>query len=207
MTARPQKFVFDEEFDRRSGASRRQGDQQRLEEAQREGYERGLLDGRREAEQEAAMRLAQAAEALAGQAAAVIAGLDAERARLEHEAARLALAFARKIAGDLVDAAPLGPLQQAASDVFRNIVGAPHAVVTVPQDQIDRAKALLDRLALERGFAGRLVVLGEPEMLAGDFRIEWADGGVSRDGATLQSLIASAIARHLGATPDGGIDR
>ncbi len=198
MSIRPQKFVFDEEFDRRSGVSRRQGDQQRLEQAEQEGYARGLLDGRREAEQEAAMRLARAMEAVANQAGALLSHLDAERTRLESEAARLGIAFARRLAGELVAAAPLAPLEQAASECFRALVGTPHAVVTVPDDQIDTAKAMLDRLALERGFAGRLVVLGEPDMAPGDFRLEWADGGVARSSAAIETLIAAAIARHTG---------
>lgn len=200
MTARPQKFVFDEEFDRRSGASRRQGDQQRLEEAARESYAHGVADGRREAQDEAAMRLAVAMEAVAAQAAAILARADADRARLEREAATLGIAFARKLAGDLVAAQPLGPLEQAAGECFRALVGTPHAVVSVPDDQIDSAKAMLDRIALERGFAGRLVVLGDPDLARGDFRLEWADGGVARNGAAVEALIATAIARHLGAS-------
>jgi flagellar assembly protein FliH len=198
MTASPQKFVFDEEFDRRSGSSRRQGDQQRLEDAEQEGYARGLLEGRREAGQEAAMRLAVAMEAVAAQAAGLMTHLDAERARLEREAAALGVAFARKLAGTLVAAAPLAPLEEAAAECFRALVGTPHAVVTVPDGQIDAAKAVLDRLALERGFAGRLVVLGDPDMAAGDFRLEWADGGVARSGRAIDILIAAAIARHTG---------
>ena len=31
------------------------------------------------------------------------------------------------------------------------------------------------------GFAGRLVVMGDPEIVPGDARIEWADGGIVRD--------------------------
>jgi flagellar assembly protein FliH len=198
MTAQPQKFVFDEEFDRRSGASRRQGDQQRLEQAEQEGYARGLLDGRREAEQEAAMRLAAAMETVAAQASVLLSRLDAERSRLEQDAAALGMAFARKLAGTLVAAAPLGPLEEAASDCFRALVGTPHAVVTVPDGLIDAAKTMLDRLALERGFAGRLVVLGDPDMADGDFRLEWADGGVARHAHAIDTLIAAAIARHTG---------
>jgi flagellar assembly protein FliH len=198
MTGRPQRFIFDEEFDRRSGASRRQGDQQRLEQAEQEAYARGLLDGRHEAEQEAAMRLAAAMETVAAHAAGILSHLDAERSRLEREAAALAVAFARKLAGTLIAAAPLAPLEEAASECFRALVGTPHAVVTVPDVDIDAAKAVLDRLALERGFAGRLVVLGDPDMAGGDFRLEWADGGVARNGHAIDILIAAAIARHTG---------
>jgi len=34
-----------------------------------------------------------------------------------------------------------------------------------------------ERLAKQSGFEGRLVILAEPEIDAGDCKIEWADGG------------------------------
>ena len=199
---RAQKFSFDEEFggERRSGSSRRAADQQKLDEAEHQGFARGVLEGRREAEEEAAMRAAHAMEQIAAQAGRILAHLDDERLRFEQEAAELALAFARKLAGDLIARQPVGPLMEAAAECFRHLVGTPHLVATLPQEHVDRAKASLDRLAAQRGFEGRLIVLGDPDMHAGDFRLEWADGGVTRDAGALTSQIAASIARHVGAT-------
>jgi flagellar assembly protein FliH len=205
---RAQKFSFDEEFggERRSGSSRRSADLHKLEEAEHQGFARGVLEGRREAEEEAAMRAAHAMEQLAIQAGRILAHLDDERLRFEREAATLALAFARKLAGDLVDRQPIGPLQEAAEECFRHLVGTPHIVVTLPQEHVDRAKATLDRMAAQRGYDGRLIVLGDPDMDAGDFRLEWADGGVSRDARSLSALIATSIARHVGAGTGPDLD-
>ena len=199
---RAQKFSFDEEFssERRSGGSRRAADQQKLEEAEHQGFARGVLEGRREAEEEAAMRAAHAMEQIAAQAGRILAHLDEERLRFEREAAELALAFAGKLAGDLFAHQPLGPLMESAAECFRHLVGTPHVVVTLPQEHVDRAKSSLDRLAAQRGFEGRLIVLGDPDMQGGDFRLEWADGGVTRDARTLTSQIAASIARHVGVT-------
>lgn len=198
---RAQKFSFDEEFgsERRASTSRRAADLQKLEEAENQGFARGVLEGRREAEDEAAMRAAHAMEQIAAQAGRILAHLDDERLRFEQEAASLALAFARKLAGDLVDRQPLGPLMEAAAECFRHLVGTPHVVVTLPDEHVDRAKASLDRLASQRGFEGRLIVLGDPDMHGGDFRLEWADGGVTRDAGAVTSQIAASIARHVGA--------
>jgi flagellar assembly protein FliH len=49
------------------------------------------------------------------------------------------------------------------------------------------------RLARERGFEGRLVVLGEPDLAPGDARMEWADGGVVRDRARIEAAVLDAL--------------
>jgi flagellar assembly protein FliH len=197
------KFTFDEEFaaDGRSRTVRKAEEQARLAAAEADGHSRGRIEGRLEAEQEASMRLAQAAERIAATAAAVLQRLDAEAERLEREAAVLALAFARKLAGDVTARAPLAALEEAAADCFRQLVGVPHVVVRIDETMVDRTKTILDRMARERGYEGRLVVLGQPGMASGDFTIEWADGGIVRDGQALSSLIGDAIERRYpGAT-------
>lgn len=196
------KFTFDDFGGRESGSARRAADAQALLEAEQLGLARGRAEGRWAAEQDAAMRLAIAMETLARASSGTLAQFDAEISRLEREAAALALAFARKLAGDVIARDPLAQLALAAADCFRHLQGVPHVAVRVPADLIDAANAVLDRAAAERGFAGRLIVLGEPDMAAGDFRLEWADGGVARSGAEIDALIAAAIARHCGASPD-----
>lgn len=197
------KFTFDEEFgqDGRSRTVRKAEEQERLAAAERDGYQRGYLEGRREAEAEAAMRMAQAAERVAAMAQTVIARLDDETARLERQASAMALLFARKLAGDVTARAPLAALEAAAADCFRQLAGVPHVVVRIEETMVDKTKSLLDRMARERGFEGRLVVLGEPGLPVGDFVIEWADGGVVRDSPGLMTLIGDAIERRYpGAT-------
>ena len=55
----------------------------------------------------------------------------------------------------------------------------------------------LDEIARARGFEGRLVVLAEPDIAPGDCRIEWADGGLSRDRAKTEAVIAEAVDRYV----------
>jgi flagellar assembly protein FliH len=207
MSIKATKFAFDEEFatDRRTSSfGRRAVDLERLKQAEEESFARGLLEGRRDTEQEAAMRMAVAVESLASGAATILARLDGERAHFESEAAQLAIAFARKLAGEAVAREPLAALEAAAAECFRQLSAAPHLVARVPSDLVDRVKAALDRQAHERGFEGRLVVLGDPDMPEGDFQLEWADGGVARDIRSLDRQVSEAIARHIG-PPAGGL--
>ena len=63
------------------------------------------------------------------------------------------------------------------------------------------AREKLDEIVRARGFDSRLVVLAEPDIAPGDCRIEWADGGVTRDSAATEAAIDEAVARYVGARP------
>jgi flagellar assembly protein FliH len=56
----------------------------------------------------------------------------------------------------------------------------------------------LEEIARACGYEGRLVVLGEPEIGVGDCRIEWADGGLTRDRAATDAAIAEALNGYVG---------
>ena len=53
--------------------------------------------------------------------------------------------------------------------------------------------------ARTRGFEGRLVVLAEPDIGFGDCRVEWADGGVTRDRDKTEATIAEIVRRYIAA--------
>ena len=43
------------------------------------------------------------------------------------------------------------------------------------------------------------MVLAEPDIAAGDCRIEWADGGINRDSAAADAAIGEAVAGYVSA--------
>ena len=180
---------------------------QRLAEAEAAAYERGLAAGRDSAEAQAAdrtareaMRLSDEAQRLASAAQSILAVLDTERERIEADAMRLAETVAIKIAGSLVERQPRERILGLLEDCFAPLRAAPHLVVRLSDVDAEPIQNELKRLVSERGFEGRLVVLGEPGMARGDCRIEWADGGIVLDHAAIVAGIEAAIARHLSAT-------
>lgn len=195
MNARAKRFLFAEDFGEGAGARRIDADA--FKAATEDAYARGLAEGRRLASAETPARLASALEEVAASSAQALSSLAQERELAQREAARLAQIFARKLAGRLLERAPLELLADAAADCLRHLAGQPHVVARVPEDLVDQAKALLDKIALERGLQGKLVILGEPGLQAGDFSIEWSEGGVQRDGAALERAVLAAIARHI----------
>jgi flagellar assembly protein FliH len=142
-----------------------------------------FVEGRLEGEASAAARLAEIMEAIDRRLDAVGADLAAVEEAATAEAIRFAHGFARKLAGRLLDAAPMAEIEAAARAVFDDLRGQPHVAVRVAPGLVEAAKERLTAIGRERGFEGRLIVIGEPEIAAGDVRIEWADGGILRDRA------------------------
>jgi flagellar assembly protein FliH len=191
------KFLFDCDFGAPSGGSAKTI--AAVQEAETRGYARGLDDGRRQGAAEADAQLNAAIRRLADGAAALLAGLDAHRAQLEEEALAFGAALARKLAGTALAAQPLEPILEAARSAFQHLRGVPHLVVRVNEALVEAVEAHVQRIARERGYEGRLVVIGEPDIPLGDGRIEWADGGVVREQNRIEAAVAGALAGIPGA--------
>ncbi|PZQ17089.1 MAG: hypothetical protein DI565_06820 [Ancylobacter novellus] len=168
-----------------------------LKEAEVSGYRRGETDGRRAAREADAARLIAAIETLGGQLARALAEADARAEAVERDATYLALAFARKLSGAAVARFPLAEIEAAAAACFAEVRQAPHMVARVAPDFVERVREALTAGAQERGFAGRLIVLGDPEVAEGDARLEWADGGVIRDAAAVARAVDRAVAQRF----------
>lgn len=187
------RFLFDTDFRRPDNGAGAEKEAAILAEAVAQAHARGTQEGRAQAERQAQARLADAITRLGLAAAGLIGQSDARDAEREDEAVAFALALARKIAGDALDSQPLDAIADAARSALQHLRGVPHLVVRVHDSLVDDAEALVKRLARERGFEGRLVVLGEPNLAPGDARMEWADGGVVRDRARIEAAIVETL--------------
>jgi flagellar assembly protein FliH len=61
------------------------------------------------------------------------------------------------------------------------------------------AKHKLEDIAHGRGFEGRLMVEADASLATGDCRIEWNEGGVTRDRAATLATIDDVVARYIAA--------
>ena len=147
-------------------------------EAETRGYRNGFQAAEAEMKAETARRLAIALEQV---------GLMMEFAH----------AVATKLAPALIAREPLAEIEALATGCFRQLLKSPHVVVRVSDKLYDAARAKLEEIAQQTGFEGRLVMLAEPEIAEGDCRIEWADGGVTRDRAAAEALIAETVNRFV----------
>ncbi len=166
----------------------------------------GYLEGQAMARNEETARLARAMEAVTMAFDQARYELDGIHASASAEALRFAFAFAARLSGSLVERQPLAPIEEAARRIFDDLRGAPHVAVRVAPELVEATRDRLQTIARDKGYEGRLIILGEPEIAPGDVRIEWADGGIVRDGAAAAQILSLAVEQALaihGTAPHG----
>ena len=197
----PAKFLFDNDF--ATGAERKPATPvitlaehaAKLAEAETAAQHRGYTDAKVEADR----RIADALERIAVGLAKAAEALQAIETRLECEAVEVAVAVAKKLAPALIAGEPFAEIAALASDCFHELIASPHIAVRVNDVLYAAAKEKLDDIVRARRFEGRLVVLAESDIAVGDCRIEWADGGITRDNAAADAAISEAVARYVSA--------
>ena len=195
------KFMFDEDF-APGGVKptitmveheRRSADAEAV--AHRKGFEAGQIQARSEAAERIAIALTQIADSMARLNSALT-GIET---RLEIEAVHVAVAVAGKLAPELVAREPLTELSALAGECFRQLVATPQISIHIGGDIFDAAKDKLEEIARMRGFEGRLNVQPDVAIAPGDCRIEWTDGGVTRDTAATLAAIEDVVGRYVAA--------
>lgn len=195
------RFLFGDDFsaparERREAAERAgAAETAALETARREAFARGLDAGRAEAAASAARALTDATERLANGIGMALAEIDGRAEAIERDALSFFDAVARAFAGRAVAAQPLAAIAEAAAEAFRHLRGVPHLAVRVNEALVDEVEALLRRMARDRGYEGRIIVLGEADMDAGDARLDWADGGVASERGRLERAVEEVLGR------------
>lgn len=194
------KFLFDEDFATGEKptitvveAERRRAD------AESQAHRKGFAAGLAQAQGEANQRIANALGVIADGLERLNRALTGIETRLEHEAVEVAVAVASKLAPELIAREPFAEISALATDCFRQLVTTPHIVVRISADIYDSGKEKLEQIARARGFEGRLVVLSDNTLAAGDCRIEWSEGGVNRDQAAVLAAINEAVGRYVAA--------
>ncbi len=171
----------------------------KLAEAESKAFSEGFATAERERVAEAERRTAAAFEQTGEALDRLSRGLAAIEGRLEAEAVEVAVAVGRKLAPELIAREPFIEVAALATDCFKQLAASPHVVVRVNDALHATARVRLDEMARARGFEGRLVVLAEADIAPGDCRIEWADGGLTRDVAATDSTITEAVGRYIAA--------
>jgi flagellar assembly protein FliH len=200
MTQAPAKFLFDHDFAAPvevKTAIPLAVHEANLMAADAAAYQRGFAAAKAEVLAEAEQQTAAALEHIAAKLEDVMRGLSGVEARLETEAVDVAVAVAKKLAAALIEREPLAEISALAMDCFRHLVTAPHVVVRVNDAQHASVGKPIEDMVRARGLASHLVVLAESDIHVGDCRIEWADGGITRDRGATEAAIDEAVARYV----------
>ena len=199
--AAPAKFLFDMDFSAPDKTRERPATPseiaQKIASAEARAYRDGYDTAQREAKAESDRRTALALEEIAVGIQGIATRFSGIETRMETEAVDVAVAVARKLCGELISGEPLVEISRLVSDCFSHLVSTPHLVVRINDSLYEAAHERIERLAKQSGFAGRLVILAEPEIANGDCRIEWADGGVVLERAAIEAKIDEFVGRYM----------
>ncbi|ADZ69574.1 Flagellar assembly protein H [Polymorphum gilvum SL003B-26A1] len=205
----PSKFLFDTDFNEPAAPVVEEpsapevpmlavDEHERLLEAARaEAYERGRKAGVEEARSLQETRFAEETSNLVGAVEHLIGQLGEIRDRQEKDAIAFSFLVARRLCAHLIARNPLAETVALVSECLGPLRQAPHVVIRVAERDVEALKAKTDPLVYEKGFEGRLVILGEPDIERGDCRIEWADGGILRDRKAVERQIDQVIRNYF----------
>ena len=199
--AAPAKFLFDLDFAApdmgRAPIITPDEMAAKIANAEAQAYRAGFDAAQREAQVEADRRMALALEQIGISAITVAQSVAGIESKMETEAVNVAVAVARKLCGELVAREPLTEIMALVHDCFRHLVATPHLVVRINDALYDEAKERIEKQARQSGFAGRLVILAEPDIQNGDCKIEWADGGMVLERDSVDAKINELVGRYM----------
>jgi flagellar assembly protein FliH len=197
----PAKFLFDMDFSVPDKARERPATPaeiaQKVASAEARAYRDGFDAAQREAKAESDRRSALALEEIGMAIQTIATRFSGIESRMETEAVDVAVAVARQLCSALVSNEPLGEITGLVKDCFSHLVSTPHLVVRINDSLYEAARELIERLARQSGFEGRLVILADPEIDTGDCKIEWADGGVVLERAAIEAKINELVGRYM----------
>lgn len=168
--------------------------------ARAEGHAAGLAEGRRQAEDAITARIAASLDTLCAGMTGLVDRAAADRLEIEATAVEMARCTAMRLAPGLVAREPAAELDLLLAGCLADIREVPHIAVRVSEDLVEDMRARIDTAAIQAGFTGTIIVLGQPDIAPGDGRIEWADGGIVRDMAATKKAIETAVSDYLAAT-------
>ena len=169
----------------------------RLEDRASEAYARGFADASTLEQNAASARLAATFEAVAGQIATMAQDTLHALATQRAEAARIAIAFARKLAGAQLAADPLCAAEEAFASLIGDLQGQREVAVSVHPDLAPEAETRLADCARRALAAFTLRIVADPDIPPGDCRILWSDGGLIRTRAEVTARLDQLVARIL----------
>jgi flagellar motor switch protein FliG len=189
------KFMFERSFDDVSIAQRAVERKpvlmkpEQIDALKKEGYDAGYDAGHQAGQQDQAALLA-AIMARVEQRLDAFMKTMGEIAQQQDEYTRKAvLAIARKILPAFSAKNGMEEIEAVLSETIRDMAREPRLVVRVNESEFDAINEKVQAIATQRAYSGKVIVLADAEVAAGDCRIEWADGGVERDtNATMQTI-------------------
>jgi flagellar assembly protein FliH len=201
------KFTFDTEF---AGSEDRPAESARARRKKTlttEELENLQALARSEGENTAQARAIETLErTIAALTISVRAALETSHAEIESlrdDAAKLALAMARRIAPAALAALPAGDVEIALRQAMHQAIAEPRITLRAAPQVTEVLEPRLNDIAHEEGYDGRVMIAADPAMTGADCRIEWRGGGAERSEQAIEDALTALIAHRFSHTVKG----
>ncbi len=200
------RYLFDRTFDNTARGSKtetaaalrlREEEERKLAEASRAAFEKGRAEGMAEALKGIETDTRDQVNALLQSAQQLLAGVERECNAIRANAIELATTTATLLAQELTKRLPTANLESLVTEALEHMGDAPHIALNVNDAHAETIQKAVTSIAAERGYTGKIIVLGDPETRVGDCSLQWADGGILLDQEKTRSAIAGIVKRHL----------
>ncbi|MBF0562804.1 MAG: hypothetical protein HQL37_12475 [Alphaproteobacteria bacterium] len=167
-----------------------------LEQARKEGYAAGHGAGLKDATASIGQMTANALKAIATQMAGISAVVAKANDDAANNAVALAIAVAAKLMPSLASRYGMDEIAELVEKCLPEILEQPRLIIRVNPELVESVLEQVSAIADNHGFAGRLLIHPNEALPPGDCRIEWGEGGIDRDSATLWREIETIVTRN-----------
>lgn len=201
--AEPLKFTFDTAFGTRSenepvNESLPVITQEDVDAARTQGFIQGREDGLAEASAQFNSESKAAFDKIGNGLAKLMASQSKTAADAVEQAENYALLIAQKIAKAALMQHPTLQVKALIDDCLSHINLMPHLVIRVNESMTQVIQTELQPIIAEKGFEGKLIIMGEENIALGDCAIEWADGGVAHNTQEIVKTISNKLVEYFG---------
>jgi flagellar assembly protein FliH len=153
---------------------------EQLEESEKEGYERGKIDGINEGRKDSYaldQQLIEVVSKIAPTMQNLFTSYNQKIQNSTDETVALAVKIAQKIAGDALAENPLPIIEKATKQCLEFLFKEPHVNIIVHDSLAEQLKTNMVDITSATGFDGNVEINGNPNIALGDCKIEWKGGG------------------------------
>ena len=193
------KFMFDHSFDDATVVHRSPErkpvlmKQEQIEALKKESFEVGFEAGKSAGQEEQSAHLVAVLSTVGSNITALIQNLDLLRTEQNGQTRQLVLAIVKKILPEFIARDGLLEIEALLTSTIREMAREPRLVVRIAESQFDVIDERIQVITTQLAYAGKVIVLADATVAAGDCRIEWADGGVERNTQAMLDTIQQTI--------------
>ena len=203
----PRKFMFETSFEGNAAANRpperkpvtlKPDDYDALK---KESFDQGFAEGTRVTQEGQGRVIAALLEKLGESIDHLVTELHTQKNQRDSDLRQSVMAIAKKLLPSTLAENGMQEMQKLIADTIIEMAHEPRLVVRTSEHDFETLNAYVTEIANKRAYAGKLIVVSDEAIVAGDCRIEWADGGIERNVNDTWEKISDVVTPNTPSSP------